>query len=269
MNKFHDAENDGENEGGSGIQVIDRSAQLLAALAAEPDGASLTALAQATGLNTATCHRILAALAHHGFVARVAGGRRYQLGLGFFVLGSRAAGGTGLKQACAPALLRLRAETGASVFLMARQGFHIVCIDRVDGDTLLQTLSGRVGGTVPLGVGPGSQAILAFLPHAEQDLILRRNAPGFAQYQNHSFRGVEEALRETRQRGYALDLGGIIPGSAGIAVPLRAAGRPDPVASIGLGLLTTGLDHQRLPQLAALLLREAAALQAGLNPLAG
>jgi DNA-binding IclR family transcriptional regulator len=254
----------------SQIQVIDRAAVLLRGLAAAgAAGLPLSALAETTGLSTTTCHRILASLAQHGLVARAGAGRRYTLGLEFFRLGHQAAEGSGLRGLCRPVLTRLCAETGDTVFLMVRSGFQSVCVDRRDGKTVIPTVTGGIGGVAPLGIGPGSQAILAFLGAEEVASILRHNTALFDGFQNHSFRVVDEALRETRRLGYAQDLGAIIPGISGVAVPIRAAGQGDAVASLGLGMLSSRLDGKRLGFLVGRLQAEVAALEPLLNPLAG
>jgi DNA-binding IclR family transcriptional regulator len=251
------------------IQVIDRAAILLRALAAAGEaGLPLSALAEATGLSTTTCHRILASLAQNGLVARGPAGRRYTLGLQFFRLGHQAAEGTGMRALFRSVLTRLCAETGDTVFLMVRSGFQSVCVDRRDGTTMIPTVTGGIGGVAPLGIGPGSQAILAFLGPEETASILQHNTALFDGFQNHSFKVVEEALRETRRLGYAQDLGAVIPGVSGVAVPIRIAGQGDAIASLGLGLLSARLDSKRLAHLVGRLQAEVAGLEAQLNPLA-
>lgn len=257
-----------DHAGEGKIQVIDRAASLLRLLSGAGEaGLTLSALAEESRLNTATCHRILAALSQHGLVTRAAGGRRYRLGFTFFVLGHRAAEGTGLRRICRPVLTRLCAETGDTAFLMVRHNFQSICVDRRDGATLIQTVTGGIGGAAPLGIGPGSQAILAFLGADEIETILRHNAASFTAFQNHSFKSITESLKETRHYGYAQDLDTIIPGISGVAMPIRNPSG-EAVASLGLGMLTSRLDATRLPRLVARLRIEVTALEAELNPLA-
>jgi len=93
------------------------------------------------GLTGPTSHRIIAALERHGLIEREQATKRYRLGLSLFALGARAADGTGLRTVCRPALLRLAAESGDTVFLMARSGFDAVCVDRQEGAYIIDSLN--------------------------------------------------------------------------------------------------------------------------------
>src|SRR5690348_3492653 len=67
------------------VSSLRRAVRVLKALAEQKDGAMrLTDVARAVGCNQPTAHRALRELAAEGFVEQVAGGKRYQLGLGFF-----------------------------------------------------------------------------------------------------------------------------------------------------------------------------------------
>ena len=72
----------------SSIQVIERMARLLDAIAAYDDTASLKFLSADTGLHPSTTHRILVSLAEQGFVGRSATGD-YRLGRKLMELGYR------------------------------------------------------------------------------------------------------------------------------------------------------------------------------------
>src|SRR5215216_5224532 len=55
-------------------RTVDRALALLTAVTEQDDGASLAALARATGLSHATASRLLRTLAQHGFVRRTGEG---------------------------------------------------------------------------------------------------------------------------------------------------------------------------------------------------
>jgi DNA-binding IclR family transcriptional regulator len=248
-----------------GAQVLDRAVALLHLLGGSgAEGIRLGELADRTGLNEPTCHRILASLVHHGLAERLPGGRAYRLGLELFALGARAADGPGLRRLCRPALRRLAMDTGATSFLMMRRGFDSLCVDRQDGGHFIQTLTGDIGGTVPLGIGPGSQAMLAFYPDAEIAEVLDRNTPHYARYGGRA--RIEWHLQQTRARGYAFDDDEMFPAISGLAVPLRTRDQ-EVVASLGVGLLTAALRAAAPDRLVALLQAESAAISPVINPL--
>ncbi len=180
----------------------------------------MSEIAESLGLKTSTAHRIVTALERHGLIEREHATKRYRLGLALFALGATAADGTGLRKLCRPALLRLAGETGDTVFLMARSGLNVVCVDRQEGSYVLDSLTGHVGGQIPMGVGPASQAILAFLPEDEADAIIEANAPLYARYHGLSASKIRSRLPQIRTQRYALDHGELVEGISALAVPI-------------------------------------------------
>lgn len=240
----------------NGSQLLDRAALLLDLIAdGAPEGMTLKDLVQQSGLNTATCHRILNTLVGHRLLARDDKRKRYRLGAKMFIYGARAARGPGLISRCEISLTRLRKKTGETTHLMARHNHDSLCLDRRDGECVVQTLTGSIGGSVPLGAGPGSIAMLAFLDREEQDFILRANEPRFAAFRDLPVEKVERLIGETKARGYAVDIGELIPGIAGVAVPiLDEAGVP--VASLGFTFLCAKIVPGFVETYAALLRAE-------------
>lgn len=239
-----------------GSQLLDRAALLLDLIAdGNLEGATLKELVERSGLNTATCHRILNTLVGHRLLARDDKRRRYRLGSKMFIYGARAARGPGLISRCEMSLSRLRKKTGETTHLMARHNHDSLCLDRRDGECVVQTLTGSIGGSVPLGAGPGSIAMLAFLDREEQEFILRANEPRFAGFRDLTTDKVSRLIEETRGRGYAVDIGELIPGIAGVAMPiLDEAGVP--VASLGFTFLCAKIVPGFVDNYAALLRAE-------------
>lgn len=251
----------------SAISSLHRAVQILKALAAgdEAGGQRVSDLAKALGYTQATTHRLLQQLVDEGLVEQSASNKRYALGLDFFALAARAGDAGGLRQRCRPALLRLGASLGDSVFLLVRAGFDALCLDRWEGPFPIRSFTGDIGGRVPLGVGQGSMAILANLPEAERDEVMRHNVPRIRHLGALDEVYLRtEAARVLRQ-GYANTNSGLIEGMAGVAVPVfDAAGRV--AAALSVGTLTARLEGERLPVVVDLLQREARALQPQINP---
>lgn len=251
----------------SGAQLLDRAVALLDLVAdGSSEGETLKSLCERSNLNKPTCHRILNALVEHGLLNRDPEGRRYRLGTKLMVFGAKAANGPGLRSQCQPALERMRRTTGETAMLMARDGDDSVCIDRYDGDCLLQTLTGSIGGSVPLGVGPGSLAMLAFLPQEQCEEIVARNRPRIAAYPALSDERLWQLIEQTRVQGYALDSGELLPGVAGISMPLHVV-ETGPIASLSLTFLSARLNPELIERYVALLREEIALIEPYLNPL--
>ncbi|MCG8356788.1 MAG: IclR family transcriptional regulator [Kiloniellales bacterium] len=254
-------------EKATGTQLLDRAVAILKFLGdVGEQGARSADLAEAVSLTQPTAHRIIGALERHGLIEREQATRRYRLGLSLFVLGARAADGTGFRRICHPALLRLAAQTGDTVFLMARSGFNTVCVDRQEGSYMIDSLTGQVGGQIPLGVGPASQAILAFLTPKESEIILETNAPFYGSFNGLSDKEIADRLPEIREQGYAFDHGRLVEGISAIAVPILPQGR-DVAGSLAINMTSARLQPERLPELIDLLRREVSAIEESINPL--
>jgi DNA-binding IclR family transcriptional regulator len=256
-------------EPATGTQLLDRTVGVIKLLGEVGEqGARVAEIAERLGLKASTTHRIVNALERHGLIERERATKRYRLGLALFALGATAADGTGLRKLCRPALVRIAGETGDTVFLMARSGFSVVCVDRQEGSYVLDSLTGHVGGQIPMGVGPASQAILAFLPADEAEAIIAANAPLYARYRDLDADKVRSRLPQIREQRYASDHGELVAGISALAVPILPQGR-DAVASIALNMTSARLDSARPERLIALLREEVSRVERLINPLEG
>ena len=208
-----------------GAQAIARAMQVLRGVSrARGDGAGLLALTRDTGLSKPTVHRILAALAAEGMVEQESVSRRYFLGPECHVLGNVASERFGINRLAAPVVARLAHECGDSAFFSIRRDVFAVCVLREDGDYPLKTHVLLPGDRHPLGVGAGSLAILAALPDDEVDACLQANAALIARrYPHYSVPLIRALVDESRERGYSVNQGLVVPGSWGLGVPLRVS----------------------------------------------
>lgn len=251
----------------TGTQLLDRAVALLNHLGDIGErGARAQEVAKALGLTAPTAHRILAALQRHGLVEREIATKRYRLGLLLFAIGAKAADGTGLRRLCRPALSRIAAQTGDTVFLMARSGFNVVCVDRQEGSYIIGSLTGYIGGQVPLGVGSASLAILAYLPVEEAEIVIEANAGLYEDYNGLNANVIRGQLASVREKGYALDQDQLVAGISALAVPILPQGR-DVMAALTINMTSARLPKMRIPELVAQLRKEVVTIERGINPL--
>jgi DNA-binding IclR family transcriptional regulator len=152
-----------------------------------------------------------------------------------------------------------------TVFLLVRNGYDAVCLDRIEGPFPIRSFTGDIGGKVPLGLGQGSLVMLAHLPEAERDAVIRFNIPRLLDRGFLDEAALRSALDKARQQGWVNLNTGLIPGMAGVAVPiLDAEGRA--VAALSIGTLAERLREERLPNVVSILRSEAETLGAKLNP---
>lgn len=239
-------------------QNVARAARVISALAAErTSGLRLTDVANATGLGTATVHRLLAGLLRHGFVDQHGG--RYFVGLHLLGWAAAASGRYGLAPFADASLDRLRVETGDTIYFSLISGHDAVCVDCREGAYPIRTLTLAVGDRRPLGVGAASLALLAFQTEAARAAILaedgaRRAAFGIAED------ALAEAVARARAQGYAVFDAWQTPGMVGVGVPVRRQGGAA-VAALSAVSVAQRLSGERLESVAAALLREAAEIE--------
>lgn len=232
---------------------------------APKEGYRVTQIAQKVGLTQSTAHRLLQSLVLEGVVEQDAQTKFYRLGLDLFSLAARAGKAWNLQEVCRPALLRLSASLGDTVFLLVRSKFDAVCVDRVDGPFPIRAFTGDIGGRVALGVGQGALAILAFLPEAEREEIIRYNLPRIQEIASMDEIYLRTEIERVRSTGYAARSNGLLEGMAGLAVPIFDSNGVA-VAALSIGTLTSRLEGDRLPAILKLLHREADVMSSHINP---
>jgi DNA-binding IclR family transcriptional regulator len=117
-----------------------------------------------------------------------------------------------------------------------------------------------------MGVGPASQAILAFLPPDEADAIIDANARLYERYHDLSADKIRARLPEIRTQRFAVDHGELVAGISALAVPILPTGR-DAIASIAINMTSARLDATRQGQLVEVLREQVARVEAIINPL--
>ena len=249
------------------VSSLHRAMSIVKALAgnAESGGLRVSQLSKQLGLTQPTTHRLLQQLVDEGLVEQGEETRMYRLSIDFFALAARAGDSGGLRELCRPSLLRLGAALGDSVFLLVRSGFDAVCLDRWEGPFPIRTFTGDIGGRVPLGVGQGALAILAHLPQAEQEEVMRFNVPRIQHMGSLDEVFLRTEAARARAQGYANTNSGLIEGMAGAAVPVFDRNERV-VAALSVGTIAARLNADRLPVVVELLQREARKISAKVNP---
>ncbi|MDR6958608.1 DNA-binding IclR family transcriptional regulator [Pseudomonas brassicacearum] len=249
-----------------GVGAVSRLFAVLRSLGDTVEGGErVTQLAQRVGLSQPTTHRLLRSLMDEGMVEQDARSKRYRLSLDFFALAARAGNTGNLRDLARPAMLRLSASLGDSLFLLARSGFDAICLDRSEGPFPIRTFTGDIGGRVALGVGQGSLAILAFLPEEERDTVIQYNLPRLKDFHLYDEVFLRSEVENVRTLGYAGRNTGVLQGMAGVAVPiLDRDGRA--VAALSVATVSDRLGPDRLPTVVEMLKREAALIGPRVNP---
>ncbi|KAA6184376.1 IclR family transcriptional regulator [Thiohalocapsa marina] len=186
------------------IQVIDRAAALLDALARYPEPVSLKVLGAETGLHPSTAHRILASLIQNRFVERDGSGR-YRLGLRLLQLGVRLHGDVDMRAIAHPVMEALRDRLGESVNLTIREGDEVVYIDKATPNRMIHVQQ-LVGSRAPLHVTAVGKLMLGAAGEEGIKAYARRtNLPAYTRNTITTLPRLMDECIGALAQGYGLD----------------------------------------------------------------
>ena len=190
--------------GSNSIQVIARLAQLLDAIAAQDEPASLKTLSAETGLHPSTAFRILASLAEQGIVERTTRGN-YQLGIKLMQLGSRVNASVDIRKLALPLMERLRDSLGETVNLTVRETDEVVYIERALAKRMMR-VEQVIGSRAPLHVTAVGKLMLGVQGEAAcRSYAKRSKLPAYTINTHTKVAALLEDCNTAAKRGYALD----------------------------------------------------------------
>lgn len=194
-------------------QTLDRGIRVLMTLAGAPEGLTVTALAEALGINRTVVYRLVSTLEQHTLVRKDVHGRLH-VGLG--VLHLAAAVQPVVRDVAIPVLRQLAEQSGCTAHLTVAEGDEALALAVIEPSWTDYHVSYRVGARHPLGRGAAGKAIL-----------MLRGEPG---------------------PSYVATQGELEPGARGLAAPVRGVEGLE--ASVGVVTLVD-LDNDRLGPMVA------------------
>jgi IclR family pca regulon transcriptional regulator len=220
--------------GFQGIQSVSRALSILELFSDKRPSASVSEVAELTGLNRATCYRFCQTLRQLGYLEEL-GDRRFRPGLKAVSLAHSALSSRELPELALPYLRRLREDTNETVNMGLLDGTEVVYVARVLSDHLI-ALRLYVGSRLPAYASSLGRAQLAFLPEDEAaDIIDRSDLKRLTDHTIIDRRRLMAELKRIRSQGYALNNQEIADGLRGVAAPvLAASGRP--IAAINVSV---------------------------------
>jgi DNA-binding IclR family transcriptional regulator len=164
---------------------------------------------------------LLRALTARGYLEQAPTGG-YRLGAKALELGAGAGAHRELPAAARPALAELMRRSGETVYLgtLTADGASVVFIDKLESEHIIRYAAG-VGDRRPLHATSSGKAILAFLPEARREEILR--SLRLARYTEQTVTSpadLRASLDEIRHTGVSVTVDEITRGASGIAAPI-------------------------------------------------
>jgi len=185
-------------------KILEKGLKLLEELAQSAEGKSAVELAELLGIHKTSVYRYLNTLLEMGYI-RTDGNGAYHLGNKILELGSHMLRRMPLREVAHPFLVKLSAETQKTVHLCVLDGAEVVYLDKVESQRSLPIIS-RIGSRAPAYCTGVGKALLSSLP-SDQVVEILRKTPLAKRTETTITDPVQllEELKQTRERGYAID----------------------------------------------------------------
>lgn len=209
------------------------------------NGATVSQLAQATGISRPALYRVLEALSVHGYVSRRIDRDAYELTPLVRSLSDGYKEEDWLRNVATPVIKELQAQVVWPTDLSTFHGnaMHLRETTRRNSPMTIDTVT--VGLRLPMLLSAAGKAYLAWCPPQEQRLILRNlQATGDpADARAHDERWTSSLITTTRRRGYGERQGEYVERTGAIAIPIRHGGRV--LACLSITFIASALTPQQ------------------------
>jgi len=201
--------------------VVQSVARALEIIACFEDSAELgiSQLSELMGLSKSTIYGLTNTLVSFGYLEQCES-KKYRLGLRMFELGNMIQRRMDVRQEARPWCQILAEKYCTTVHLAAHSDGEIIYIDKVDSSNSVVVYS-QVGKRAPMYCTGVGKAILAHLPHEEQERYIR--SCSLTKMTEHTISTAEqlrEELKIVHMCGYAIDSEEIELGLQCIAAPI-------------------------------------------------
>jgi IclR family acetate operon transcriptional repressor len=240
------------------VQSVQRTLDLLEALANAQGEISITHLASRTSLHVSTVHRLLATLVQRGYVRQNRETARYYLGSKLALLGEGAPRYTELRLYAQPALSALTDLVNETSNLVVLEDTAAVYIDQAQCRQVVRLFT-AIGNRVPLQCTAAGKVLLAWLaPDARDRIIDRLEFRSYTPRTVASRSALLASLDAVRRSGYALDEEEYQLGVRCVAVPI--VDDATAVAAISISAPANRLSRPRTLEILPALRRAAATI---------
>lgn len=203
--------------------MVDRAFQVLDLLATQEEGYRLSELARMLGMSKGSMHGLLKTL-ERGRAVEQDDEHRYVLGPRIYDLAQAYIRRGGLRRFALPAMRRLAARTGETVFLgqVESDGVRIVDIAEIPSEQTTLRVSARRGAHVQLLAGVIGRVVLASWPPSRREEYLRaRELPQFTERSITDRDAFLAAVAETARAGVGEERGEYLAGVNAVAAGIH------------------------------------------------
>ncbi len=201
------------------VQSVQRAASLLWCFTKHDSELGVTTLSEELGLHKSTVSRLLSTLQHENLVEQNPETGKYRLGLGLVTLAGIVLDRVDLRDVSYPFARDLAELTQETVNVVVLSGSECMNVGGADSPRPIQYV-GRIGRRTPAHCTSAGKVLLAYLPADQRSKILPEALPQFTDDTiiDHSI--LQQALIETRERGYAITHQEHQEGLSALAAPI-------------------------------------------------
>jgi len=239
---------------------------VMKAFSAEEAEIGISSLAKRLGLAKSTVHRLAVTLAAEGFLEQNPDNGRYRLGLSLFTLGALARRRMDVSNVSRPLLGVLRDKTQEAATLAILSRTSIMYLHNLESGQAIG-IRAYIGDLKPAFCTAEGRVLLAYSPPAVVAEVLKEARVARTSRTVTDADGLQRALDEVRQAGYAIDDEESESGMRCIAAPVRdISGKV--IAAVGLAGPTQRLTKKDLRALApdVVATGEAVSVRLGYHP---
>jgi len=234
-----------------------RAIKIVRLLSASDTPLTLTAISSALGIPKSSAFEILHTLSDERIVEIADSDlKTFRVGLGLLELGMVALSKIDLRREADPFLRELNRLTGETAVLAVEDKGYMVCLDRVEGQSVLRT-SVELGSRVPMYCTALGKAVLAAYPEAQAlDVAAARRVRKLTPNTLTNIADLRRDLSRTRRRGYAIDNGESNRNVRCVGAPVYSA-RGKVVAAVSIAAPVSSVDSEKVRQFGALIQKTA------------
>jgi DNA-binding IclR family transcriptional regulator len=237
------------------IRAVERALDVLTCFSHQTPELTMTQIAEQSGINKSTVHRLLATLEGKRFVEREPATGVYRLGIRFLQMAYLTLEHNDLRRIAAPFLQKLSQQYRENINLAVLDGADVIYIDVVESPQRIK-LAAAIGQRLPAFCTASGKAILACLPQEKVQRILELGMPRYTQHTILSSEAFFEDMCHARKRGYATSEQEFEEGINAVAAPIFF-GSNQPVGSISVAGPFYRFTHERMIEIGAVVVATA------------
>jgi DNA-binding IclR family transcriptional regulator len=205
----------------------------------------ISEIARRMALPKSNVARLVADLRAEGYVVRDER-RRYRLSVHLYNVGQASVHGQLVYEACLPALIELRRQTGMSAHLAILDGIEVIHVERLRSDRMFEFIGGRTLQS-PVHATCTGKTLLAFAPETTRERAIAAGLPRYSSATITEPTILRKELTQVRENGFALDREEYMPGLAACAAPVvnREGSTVAALAVVGDARILAGDNRSR------------------------